>query len=109
MKVAERWHVYEEKLKQMPRLGDEAKEPAFRSDTDLEKVFIRTPGVISALLSPGLKDALQVKQVRSLIVCGLSTSGCVLSTVRAATDEGFVVTVVEDACADRCRGCISCL
>ena len=52
------------------------------------------------LLSDGLKDELKHRQTRSLIVSGITTSGCVLSTARAATDEGHVVTVVEDACAD---------
>ena len=32
---------------------------------------------------------------------GLSTSGCVLSTGKHATEEGYVVTVVSDACGDR--------
>ena len=56
------------------------------------------------LLAAGLKDELEARQVRSLIMCGLSTSGCVLSTVRAATDAGYIVTVVEDACADPVEG-----
>ena len=31
---------------------------------------------------------------------GLSTSGCVLRTSFEAAEEGFVVTIVSDGCAD---------
>ena len=42
--------------------------------------------------------------MRALVVCGVSTSGCVLSTVRDATERGWVVSVVADACADAAPG-----
>ena len=65
-----------------------------------DMTFTRAPGITSALLSPGLMEYLNEGGVKSLIVCGLSTSGAVLRTAMPATDAGFVVTVVEDACAD---------
>lgn len=37
--------------------------------------------------------------IRHLIICGVTTDDCVESTVRDAADRGYVVTVVEDACA----------
>lgn len=95
MKISERWVFYEEKLKVAPELGNE---PDVLKG--LDKIFTRQPGYISALKSPGLLEELQTKGVRSLILCGLSTSGCVLSTARAANDHGFVVTIVDDACWD---------
>jgi len=39
--------------------------------------------------------------VRSLIVCGESTSGCVRATVVDAYSHGFHVTLVEECCFDR--------
>lgn len=60
----------------------------------------RRLGLVSVLNSEGVGDLLKRLGTRSLIVAGLSTSGCVLSTVRDANEHGYVVTVVEDACAD---------
>ncbi|TIA19585.1 Isochorismatase hydrolase [Aureobasidium pullulans] len=65
-----------------------------------ELTFTRRPGHISALKSPGLLDFLQERGIASLILTGLSTSGCVLRTDVQATDAEFVVTVVRDGCAD---------
>ena len=62
--------------------------------------FTRRPGHISALKSPGLMEFLYEKGIKSLILTGMSTSGCVLRTALQATDEEFVVTVVRDGCAD---------
>jgi nicotinamidase-related amidase len=65
-----------------------------------EVTFMRTPGHVSALKSPGLLDHLETKGIKSLLLTGLSTSGCVARTAFAATDGEFVVTVISDACAE---------
>ncbi len=39
--------------------------------------------------------------VDSLIVCGVSTSGCVRASVVDSFSHGFITTVVADACFDR--------
>ncbi|CAD0101467.1 unnamed protein product [Aureobasidium mustum] len=79
--------------------GEEA--PVLSQDTDTnDHTFLRTPGYVSALQSPGLLDFLRGKGIKSLIMTGLSTSGCVLRTAIPATEADFVVTVVSDACAD---------
>jgi nicotinamidase-related amidase len=65
-----------------------------------EKTFFRRPGYISALSSPGIKEFLQEQGIKSLIITGLSTSGCVLRTTIPATDLDYIVTVLSDACAD---------
>lgn len=62
--------------------------------------FTRQAGHISALKSPGLMELLAEKGIKSLLLAGLSTSGCVLRTALQATDEEFVVTVIKDGCAD---------
>ncbi|EHY54618.1 hypothetical protein ABEF92_002368 [Exophiala dermatitidis] len=69
-----------------------------------ELTVLRQPGMLSALESRGLLEILRARGVKSLILCGIATSGCVLSTARAATDQGFIVTVVEDACFDPVPG-----
>lgn len=104
-KMSPVWRLYEEKLAAMPGLGDEAPHlHVAAAPNALERTALRTPGLISALESAGLAAELDQKQIQSLILCGVSTSGAVLSTARAASDRGFVVTVVEDACFDPVPG-----
>ncbi|KAK3075465.1 hypothetical protein LTR53_001173 [Teratosphaeriaceae sp. CCFEE 6253] len=69
-----------------------------------EYIVLKPPGVISGLKSQGAMDLLAQHDIKSLIICGLSTSGAVLRTATAATDEGFVASVVSDACADPKEG-----
>lgn len=64
-----------------------------------EYLVLKQPGIVSALKSRGAMDLLRENGIKSLIICGLSTSGAVLSTTLQASDEGFVVSVVEDGCA----------
>ena len=65
-----------------------------------DMTFTRKAGHVSALKSPGLEDVLQKKGIKSLILTGLSTSGCVLQTALNAGDSEFVVSVISDGCAD---------
>lgn len=79
--------------------GDEPNELSEDRDND-ERTFTRRPGHVSALKSPGLEGYLQSQGIKSLILAGLSTSGCVLRTALAACDAEYVVTVMSDGCAD---------
>ncbi|XXG95175.1 hypothetical protein Hte_001435 [Hypoxylon texense] len=79
-----------------------SEEPAeILGGTEGDVTFTRRPGIVSALKSPGLDDFLQQKGIKSLVLTGLSTSGCVMRTAVTATDAEFVTTVLSDACADR--------
>lgn len=78
--------------------------PGFAPAHAQETTVLRQPGLVSALESQGLMETLRARGIKSLILCGIATSGCVLSTARAATDRGFIVTVVEDACFDPVPG-----
>ncbi|KAI4715557.1 hypothetical protein E4T48_08260 [Aureobasidium sp. EXF-10727] len=79
--------------------GQEPKELLHNYD-DGDITFTRTPGHVSALKSPGLQDYLRDKGIKSLVLTGLSTSGCVMRTAVPATDDEYVVTIISDACAD---------
>ena len=48
-----------------------------------------------------LADVLAAKNVRNLVVCGMMTHMCIDTTVRSARERGFLVTLLEDACATR--------
>lgn len=51
-------------------------------------------------LAAGLEDHLQASGRRFLLLAGLVTSVCVLLTAAAAAQQGYLVAVVEDCCAD---------
>jgi nicotinamidase-related amidase len=53
----------------------------------------------NAFLGTDLEAQLNAAGTKDLVVVGMMTSTCVDSTVRAASDLGFSVTVVHDACA----------
>jgi nicotinamidase-related amidase len=102
MKMAGRFKILQGKLQETPTLGNEDERLARISAE--EKFDKRMPGYISALQGPKLREMLDARKVKSLILAGLSTSGCLLSTCRAATDAEYIVTVVEDGCADPVPG-----
>ena len=83
--------------------AEEPTEIAF-SKADGEYIVLKHPGFHSGLKSSGAADLLSEHGIKSLIFCGLSTSGAVLRTAMPAADEGFIVTVVRDACADPIEG-----
>lgn len=85
--------------------GQEAAELLSGGTSDKDDVtFTRRPGHVSALKSPGLEDFLKQKGIKSLVLAGLSTSGCVTRTAFAACDAEFVVSVISDGCADQDKG-----
>jgi nicotinamidase-related amidase len=55
---------------------------------------------VSAFAGSDLDVLLRALSARSLVLCGIATSGVVLSTLRAAADLDFELTVRRDACAD---------
>ncbi|GEO27550.1 hypothetical protein AAC03nite_33350 [Alicyclobacillus acidoterrestris] len=55
---------------------------------------------VSAFAGSNLEVILRAKQIDTLILTGIATSGVVLSTLREAADKDFAITVLEDACAD---------
>ena len=68
------------------------------------QVVTRTPGLVSVLTSPGINELLKSHDIKSVLICGLSTSGCVLSSTRAVADAQYITTVIADACADSVPG-----
>jgi nicotinamidase-related amidase len=53
----------------------------------------------NSFLETPLEEKLRAADVDHVVVCGMMTSMCVDATARAASDLGFGVTVVADACA----------
>jgi nicotinamidase-related amidase len=55
---------------------------------------------ISAFAGSDLEVLLRANDIRHLVLCGIATSGVVLSTLREAGDKDFALTVLSDLCAD---------
>lgn len=55
---------------------------------------------VSAFTGSDLDVLLRAKNIKKLILAGVSTSGVVLSTLRAAYDLDFSLVVLKDACLD---------
>ena len=55
---------------------------------------------VSAFSYTDLQALLSAMEVDTLVLCGLATSGVVLSTVRQAVDADYRIEVLSDACAD---------
>ena len=55
----------------------------------------------SAFAGSGLDVLLSARQIRHLVLAGISTSGVVLSTLREASDKDYRLTVLADGCADK--------
>lgn len=53
----------------------------------------------NSFIGTGLRELLTDAGITDLVVVGMMSSMCVDSTVRAAAEFGFAVTVVADACA----------
>jgi len=64
-----------------------------------EEVVIKH--VPSSFLRTGLADKLLAQDIQHLVICGMMSHMCIDTTVRAAQDYGFSVTVLEDACATK--------
>lgn len=96
-KAKARWPMYKQIVEQNPVAGDEYHEFASKEEVNVT----RRPGLVSAMESDNLRSLLEERGIKSLVMAGLSTSGCTLSTARAAPDQGYVSTVVEDCCWDR--------
>lgn len=55
---------------------------------------------VSALASTDLDVILRCWGIQTLVLAGISTSNAILSTMRAAADLDYSITVLEDLCAD---------
>jgi nicotinamidase-related amidase len=55
---------------------------------------------VSAFSGSDLEVVLRSQDITHLVLCGIATSGVVLSTLREAADKDYQLTVLADCCAD---------
>ena len=56
---------------------------------------------VGAFSTTELATVLRARGIDTLVLMGVVTSGCVLTTVRWAADEDYRLVVLSDGCADR--------
>jgi nicotinamidase-related amidase len=55
---------------------------------------------VSAFSGSDLEVVLRAQGIAHLVLCGIATSGVVLSTLREAADKDYELTVLSDGCVD---------
>lgn len=55
---------------------------------------------VSAFSGSDLEVVLRAQDISHLVLCGIATSGVVLSTLREAADKDYQLTVLADCCID---------
>ena len=63
----------------------------------------------SACMGTDLEIILRSNGIDTLIMCGINTSGVVLSSVRHAADSDFRILVIRDCCSDPDESVHACL
>ncbi len=66
---------------------------------ETEKVISKNN--VNSFKDTDLLDYLKEHKIDNLIICGMMTHMCVEAAVRAASDFGFAVTLIQDACTTR--------
>jgi len=79
----------------------EAQGEIYRTLTPLPGETVMTKTKANSFYETSLLDFLTENKVTDVIVVGMQTHMCVEATARAASDFGFKVTVLSDACATR--------
>jgi len=57
----------------------------------------------NSFVNTSLKAHLDGLGIKNLVLCGAMSQMCVDSTARAAVDLGYLVTIIEDACAAKAQ------
>ena len=63
--------------------------------------IVLTKRRVGPFSTTNLDEVLKNQRSETLVLMGISTSGCVLSTVRCAADMDYKLIVLSDCCADR--------
>ena len=66
--------------------------------------IVITKQFASAFFATSLSDSLVTREIDTLIIAGVTTSGCIRATAVDAVQHGFIPVVVRDAVGDRDAG-----
>ncbi len=82
--------------RQSPQSGMEIHPAIAPQSTDI----VVTKRRVSAFSGSDLEVVLRAQDISHLVLCGIATSGVVLSTLREAADKDYQLTVLADCCVD---------
>jgi nicotinamidase-related amidase len=82
-----------------PKLAEFASELEPRADE-----IVLTKQYASAFFSTPLASTLTAARIDTVLIAGVSTSGCIRATTVDACQHGFIPIVVREAVADRAAG-----
>lgn len=82
--------------RQSPRSDMEISPAIAPESTDI----VVTKRRVSAFSGSDLEVVLRSQDISHLVLCGIATSGVVLSTLREASDKDYQLTVLADCCFD---------
>lgn len=78
------------------------KQQEFREEVKpIEDEFVIMKEKVNAFASGELHVFLKEEGITNLVICGMQTHMCVEAATRAASDLGYQVTLVRDACATK--------
>jgi len=69
--------------------------------TPKSREIVLTKSRVGPFSTTNLDEVLKQQGTETLVLMGISTSGCVLSTVRCAADMDYKLIVLSNCCADR--------
>ena len=94
--------IFRKKLPALNILKPNSEEVSFLQElqpTSTEKIIEKK--FASAFFQTNLCDLLKLQNIDSLIISGVTTSGCVRATALDSLQHNFLTTVVEDCVGDR--------
>ena len=94
--------IFRKKLPALNILKPNTEEVSFLKElqpTSTEKIIEKK--FASAFFQTNLYDLLKLQNIDSLIISGVTTSGCVRATALDSLQHNFLTTVVEDCVGDR--------
>lgn len=98
------YHFFYQRVRLLVNLNQSIYQTPLDSNKDItpaasEKVIVKH--YPNSFLATELQAALQEKAVTELVICGMMTHMCIDTTVRAAKDLGYHISLISDACTTR--------
>ena len=94
-----KWLNFWEELKGKKRILDRGLPFSFSKPLSSENVIYKNG--YDAFFDTNLLKWLKKNKVKTLCICGLLTSICVLNTIFSAFNNGFRIILIENCCSDR--------